>query len=567
MGPQHLRTLSHEGSGRVLHVTERLEDSHRQLGMHALHAENLKASRGLLHDLYEAFAGNLGLSQSPVHGGSSGETCSTLSQAVCYNQCGFASPEYVVNLIVKAPCWLSGRFLVSCPSVDGNATTTFSVSGQNDAEEEEEEEEEEAGSSSPKRARRNKRLTLKDLYFHIARVHSQPDSRRYQFTKDAVRELQRFHEEEWCTIINQLGGEDNRGVVAKSLGQIVRLAGVLKAINEASKPDLDYAMKFQTEVNREEGAAVKINSEDVTRAVEMGKYFLEQKLSMTFMVSTGFFRRSGSLHQQQQQQQQAQDSRPLSAPQSSDYAYMPPPEPVNSLYGFPKLANFLPSAAAALSLGTAAPGSPHPSQHHHQHHHHQGVPVAASLASSSPSSSSSSSFSSSSSSHSHHHHGFPFSVPVGVPASSAPALSVGTRSSPHHPLPPPSSSPSQSSPAVPQSSSSSSSYPAHTPPEIDVAQLPATWIPATPEEEMAEMSQAAEFVQLEPTQFVAVHARRVKRLLECFDDGCGVSATTAAQKSIAPPVRVAGTNNRHPAWASALFFQKVGSARLLVCIE
>ncbi|XP_025106174.1 uncharacterized protein LOC112571176, partial [Pomacea canaliculata] len=93
--------------------------------------------------------------------------------------------------------------------------------------------------------------------------------------------------------------------------------------------------------------------------------------------------------------------------------------------------------------------------------------------------------------------------------------------------------------------------------DIDVTQLPATWMPATPEEELAEMSQTAEFVQLEPTQFIAMHARRVKRLMECFDDGCGVSATTAAQKSIAPPVRVAGTNNRHPAWASALFFQKV----------
>jgi hypothetical protein len=106
-------------------------------------------------------------------------------------------------------------------------------------------------------------------------------------------------------------------------------------------------------------------------------------------------------------------------------------------------------------------------------------------------------------------------------------------------------------------SSATASHPSAAVPELDVSQLPATFIPTSPEEEMAEMSQAAEFAQLEPAQFVAVHARRVKRLLECFDDGCGVSATTAAQKSIAPPVRVAGTNNRHPAWASALFFQKV----------
>ena len=523
LGMQHLRVLSHEGDGRVLHVTEQLEDSHRQLSMHALHTENLKASRAQLHDLYEAFAGNLGLSPSTVHGNSAGETCRTLSQAVCYNQCGFASPEYVVNLVVKAPSWLSGRFLVSCPSVDENTTTTFSVPGQIDDEEEEEEETSSSELSSAKKARRDKKLTLKDLYFYIARVHSQPVLRRYVFTKDAVRELQRFHEEEWCTIINQLGGEDNGGVVAKSLGQIVRLAGVLKAISEASKPDLDYAMRFQTKVNCGEDAVVSINIDDVARAVEMGKYFLEQKLSMTFMVSTGFFRRSTSAHQQQQQQQQQpQDSRPLSAPHSSGYTFMPPPGPVNSLYGFPKLANFLPPPA--VSLGAGVPNSPGGHSHHSQ-----GSP-----ATSLPSSQS-------------HQTGFPFSVPGG--ACTPIPSPMGTRSSPHLPLPP-SSSPSQSSP-------SSSS---HTPPEIDVTQLPATWIPSTPEEEMAEMSQAAEFVQLEPAQFVAVHARRVKRLLECFDDGCGVSATTAAQKSIAPPVRVAGTNNRHPAWASALFFQKVGCA-------
>nr|KAG5695289.1 hypothetical protein BaRGS_028224 [Batillaria attramentaria] len=347
-------------------------------------------------------------------------------------------------------------------------------------------------------------------------------------SKDAVCELQRFQEEEWCTIVAQLGGEEQGGVVSKSLGHIVRLAGVLKALTVAAKSPA-AAIQIPSQENEDLDAernchekVVEISVEDVSRAIELGKYFLEQKLSMTFMVSTGFFRNSvsssNSQHMQQQQQQSRQSQDGVRVSRHSMGQMLPPLLPgqagqVGAMtagpYGLPL------GVAAGFSAGqhamagvTSAPGHPPPSnplpQQQQQPHP-------------------------------------PFFGGYGAPSAHAIGLHARNVTS------------SQPATSTPSSATSV---------DIDVTQLPATWAPTTPEEELAEMSQAAEFVQLEPAQFVAVHARRVKRLLECFDDGCGVSATTAAQKSIAPPVRVAGTNNRHPAWASALFFQKVADLGL-----
>ncbi|XP_076465850.1 uncharacterized protein LOC143297400 [Babylonia areolata] len=513
MNLQQLHGMLHESAGGVLHISERLEDCHHTLNMHALQKEELRASRTQFHDLYEALAGRLA-TPPPADQKSTSKECSrnTLCHAMAYNQCGFASPEYVVNLTVKAPHWLSGRFLVACPAKVENSFIKIHTSHRDDSEGDD-------SSSSepprPKKVKRAKKLTLKEVYQKLACAHSQSSPRHYVFTKDAVSELQRFQEEEWCTIINQLGGEDSGGIVGKSMGQIVRLTGILKALTEASKPDLENGLSFSSEINmgEAEDTQVQIISEDVTRAVELGKYFLEQKLSMTFMVSTGFFRNSGTPRQRQDL-----PLPPVNQTTSIPSPYMPAPTSVNPLFGFPRHGTGVAPSTASAAGGV--PSSPVPQPSHPQ----QTMPMTSLPSPLNPP--------------------FHFNIYGGPQLPSFPLMTNRGMTSPSFPPP------STSSPA------------SNTASEIDVATLPATWIPATPEEEMAEMSQAADFVQLEPSQFVAIHARRVKRLLECFDDGCGVSATTAAQKSIAPPVRVAGTNNRHPAWASALFFQKVGDLGL-----
>ncbi|KAK7481318.1 hypothetical protein BaRGS_00027398 [Batillaria attramentaria] len=486
LGLPQLRALAEEGAGGVLHVTERAEDSHRRLGIQPPHTDH--AARTLLNDLYEAFPGDIttcGYSSLKNSSQSSGQSSPALvtpglMSHVCFNHCGFAEPEYVVNLVVKSPSWLSGRFLVSCPSLPDNASSaSLAVPRPSGSQE--------RGSMSDEASRtEEKSLTLRDLYSRIADTHCR-NVYTYSFSEDAVCELQRFQEEEWCTIVAQLGGEEQGGVVSKSLGHIVRLAGVLKALTVAAKSPA-AAIQIPSQENEDLDAernchekVVEISVEDVSRAIELGKYFLEQKLSMTFMMLP-----------------------PLLPGQAGQVGAM-----TAGPYGLPL------GVAAGFSAGqhamagvTSAPGHPPPSnplpQQQQQPHP-------------------------------------PFFGGYGAPSAHAIGLHARNVTS------------SQPATSTPSSATSV---------DIDVTQLPATWAPTTPEEELAEMSQAAEFVQLEPAQFVAVHARRVKRLLECFDDGCGVSATTAAQKSIAPPVRVAGTNNRHPAWASALFFQKVADLGL-----
>ncbi|PVD37819.1 hypothetical protein C0Q70_00421 [Pomacea canaliculata] len=463
-----------ESEGRMLHVTERLEDSHHRLNIHPQNPDIL--SRAQMQDLYEGFAGQFTVSpdSGKEHGrqhlqGHSAlwpQVSTVLSHLLCFNQCGFADPEYIVNLTVKSPSWMSGRFLISCPSTAEASPSPFSVPPVDNVES--------GYGVRAGRERRSKSLTLKNIYRHLAQAHSK-SSCRYVFTPEAVLELRRFQEEEWSTIMAQLNTGDHSGVISKSLGHVVRLAGVLKALSEAATLatkglSRDYAKNLcMEEEEPSEEKEVEIGIDDIARALELGKYFLEQKMSMTFMFSPGFFRNCSTSSQNSQQDQQ--DMRTTAA----------------AAHGPPAANRGADATAATNKLFSAATHGPGASALSPQARGHLSCPPAPSLA----------------------HH--------------VPTCTISP------------------SPSV----------------DIDVTQLPATWMPATPEEELAEMSQTAEFVQLEPTQFIAMHARRVKRLMECFDDGCGVSATTAAQKSIAPPVRVAGTNNRHPAWASALFFQKV----------
>lgn len=525
-----LRSLALESEGRMLHVTERLEDSHHRLNIHPQNPDIL--SRAQMQDLYEGFAGQFTVSpdSGKEHGrqhlqGHSAlwpQVSTVLSQLLCFNQCGFADPEYIVNLTVKSPSWMSGRFLISCPSTAEASPSSFSVPPVDNVES--------GYGVRAGRERRSKSLTLKNIYRHLAQAHSK-SSCRYVFTPEAVLELRRFQEEEWSTIMAQLNTGDHSGVISKSLGHVVRLAGVLKALSEAATLatkglSRDYAKNLCMEVEEpSEEKEVEIGIDDIARALELGKYFLEQKMSMTFMFSPGFFRNCSTSSQNSQQDQQGYANNSSSSSGSG-----------GSQRGSRLMTNIMSGQGRSMSgSGAMANMGLHmgmagllPSQHPMM-----GAPSAGPTGHLPPTA------------------GLTpqqqqqlFSAATHGPGASA--LSPQARG---HLSGPPASSLAHHVPTCTISPSPSV--------DIDVTQLPATWMPATPEEELAEMSQTAEFVQLEPTQFIAMHARRVKRLMECFDDGCGVSATTAAQKSIAPPVRVAGTNNRHPAWASALFFQKV----------
>ena len=447
----------------MLHITEGLEHAHNRLQMHALHRQDLATSQHFLHDLYEAFAGPLGL-PPPLDQSASGrgKPVPPLTQAVSYNQCGFASPEYVVNLTVKAPSWLSGRFLVSCPPVaEESGSALFHIPHEEDNSQEDEDGRGPSSTDPPraKRQKRGKKLVLKDVYRRLAQAHSQKTPRRYLLTKDAVHELQRFQEEEWCTIVNQLGGDDNSGVVGKSLGQIVRLSGALKALTEASQPERDVVIGFSTEqVVGEEGEEVQISGEEVARAVELGKYFLEQKLSMTFMVSTGFFRACSSNSTPRQSH-----ATPSSTPGSGagDFSFMPPPDTATApIFGFSR-----PSPSPTVSTGGGGGGvvsSPSLQSSHLPSPHS----VSASLQppQSAP---------------------FPFNMIAGMqsPAAFSMMAAACSRAGGTHPPSLPSIS---VAPGLPPSSSSStlsgSASTAQSPSEIDVAQLPATWIPTTPEE-------------------------------------------------------------------------------------
>lgn len=339
--------------------------------------------------------------------------------------------------MVKSSPWLSARLLLSCPQADDMK----GVFGEPGMEVE-----------APE---------LEHIYAILLEHHR--EKQKYIFNSEAVQELSKFFDEEWSTVLNQLDQNEHEGIIGKSMGQIVRLCGILKALDNS----ILIACGSQTRFVAWDWT---IKADTVANAITLGKYFLEQKLAMTFMVATGFFSHTSD-------------------------SFMD-----NSINDSNNHATTLPQTALQDS-----PDGPFRSN----------------------------SFSNSKSSVSH------------TPS----------------PLPPVVARPSQdlNSSATQQTPNSSFNLPKQ-PGDVDFSNLPHTM--TTVEEDVSEMMQALDFVHFSKTQFVAVHGRRIKRLLECYDDGHGVSATTAAQKSITPPVRIEGTNNRHPAWASALFFQKVAELEL-----
>lgn len=335
--------------------------------------------------------------------------------------------------MLKSPPWLSARLLLACPQSDDMKGVFGEATASRDLPE------------------------LEQIYSTLLDQHQTRCT--YSFHTDAVQELGRFFDEEWSTVLNQLDQNEHEGIIGKSMGQIVRLCGLIKALDNSIYHSIESCIENELKWDW------MIERDTVRKAITLGKYFLEQKLAMTFMVGTGFFNQSPSIP-------------------------CDPNGTINNVTTLPQTA-----IQDNIKLQQNSFFSPQPN--------------SASL--------------------------------ISQPTTPKTSYSENTLNS-SQPMP------NSSFPLMKQIG------------DIDFSNLPQTM--TTAEEDVSEMMQAVDFVHLSKTQFVAVHGRRIKRLLECYDDGHGVSATTAAQKSITPPVRIEGTNNRHPAWASALFFQKVSDLEL-----
>ncbi|KAI8777848.1 tigger transposable element-derived protein 2 [Biomphalaria glabrata] len=409
-----LTDVLNQNKGHAFSLTENVEYFHEIL-MQPSGSSHLAS---VMEDLYE------GLPQVAVE---DGRVSRLLGSNFCYG--GFAKPEYMVTTMLTSPPWLSARLLLSCPQSDDMKGVFGEPTDLETSD-------------------------LESIYSALFDYHQV--KRQYTFHSEALRNLSQFFEEEWSTVLNQLDQNEHEGIIGKSMGQIVRLCGILKAFENAI-----LCARAKEEEKEDFEWDWTIGADIVKCGIALGKYFIEEKLAMTFMVSTGFFNHSSDMDSTMNGTNESATTLPQTAIQENHFK--------PSL--FP---NIHPSTSAISDSG-------------------------------------------------------PLNTDSGSPRQGL------------------------------QTRSSSFSL-AKQPGDVDFSNLPHAL--TTAEEDVSEMMQAVDFVHLNKTQFVAVHGRRIKRLLECYDDGHGVSATTAAQKSITPPVRIEGTNNHHPAWASALFFQKVADLEL-----
>ncbi|XP_055869350.1 uncharacterized protein LOC106072531 [Biomphalaria glabrata] len=410
-----LTEVLNRNDGHAFSLTENLEHFQDMLMQQPTGSSRLVSD---MEDLYE------GLPQVAIE---DGRVSKLLGSNFCYG--GFARPEYLVTTMLKSPSWLSARLLLSCPQSDDMKGVFGEPTDLETSD-------------------------LESIYSALFDYHQV--KRQYTFHSEALRNLSQFFEEEWSTVLNQLDQNEHEGIIGKSMGQIVRLCGILKAFENAI-----LCARAKEEEKEDFEWDWTIGADIVKCGIALGKYFIEEKLAMTFMVSTGFFNHSSDMDSSMNGTNESATTLPQTAIQENHFK--------PSL--FP---NIHPSTSAISDSG-------------------------------------------------------PLNTDSGSPRQGL------------------------------QTRSSSFSL-AKQPGDVDFSNLPHAL--TTAEEDVSEMMQAVDFVHLNKTQFVAVHGRRIKRLLECYDDGHGVSATTAAQKSITPPVRIEGTNNRHPAWASALFFQKVADLEL-----
>lgn len=400
MGMTRLGDVLENNDGQILSIVENIKFFHKSLGV------NSEESREELFGLYEGV---------PKFHVSVGEV--KVLESTCFNHTGFASPAYIMGLHNSESIKLSSRYLVSCsPDLEYSPISR----------------------SHPLPV---ETPSFKAIFQTLHTYHLQ--QRNYSFSTDAWKELASCHDNEWIGMMSQLECDKNkRTVIEKSLSQIVRVAGVIKALVNAfrfSKQQVENKI-FQWDLT--------IDKDTVCRAIDLCKYFVDQKLTLMFgsgadLRMCNFTGSSGKkwvnvkdalrqLHQPKIHQQQVNHNQQQHILQHQQHEQQ---------------------------------------QHQQQRMHHQTQIVYLSENSN---------------------------------------VQVSTSED---------------------------------------------WVDHSTTEAQEEQ-QTADFVTMDKQMFVSVHAKRIKRLLECFDDGHGVSATTASQKSITPPVKLQGTNNRHPVWASALFFQK-----------
>ncbi|RUS82753.1 hypothetical protein EGW08_009491, partial [Elysia chlorotica] len=461
-----LTEVLHRNSGHAFSLTENVENLHEMLGLTQLPTAAVSGASAVnsssrlvsvMEDLYEGL---------PLVAVEDGQVTTIQGSNFCHG--GFSSPEYMVALMLKYPGWLSSRLLISCPQADSMKAGFGQVKSDLDLPE------------------------LGELFSILLDQHSHKNT-KYSFSPEAVHELNTFFDEEWSTVFNQLDQNEHEGIIVKSMGQIVRLCGILKALENS------ILQVYATKSGKSYNWNWVISPDTVKNGVTLGKYFLEQKLAMTFMVSTGFF------NQAENSQSNSMNGRNGNGGSQSDDN-----DHINNGTTLPHTATSDSVESISFPPSQASGNADSPGGH--------------------------------------------AQAPLNFPSFSLPPSRMnrsGSRSQELNlsQLPYGSSMPPEAQYALPKQIG-----------DVDFATLPVTM--TTAEEDVSEMMQAVDFVHFSKTQFVGVHGRRIKRLMECYDDGHGVSATTAAQKSITPPVHIEGTNNRHPAWASALFFQKVAELGL-----
>lgn len=245
-GPTSITELYHileKNGGQTLTLEENLEGLHKRLltdtDRTVLEAEEL-------HNLYDAM---------PKFSSKDGEV--SIMTTTCYNHAAMTTPQYLMELFYNPRLLLYDRYLIACPSdLAGQSKPPDSIPL--------------LPSPSPP--------TIKAIFQTLYMFHRQ--SREYVFSPEALMELNHFKEKELASIKSQF---DNANAalcaIDKSLGQTVRIAGVLKA--------LTTACVFATQATGLQFLKwdLTVDKEAVLMAIRIQKYFLEQKLILLHNVA------------------------------------------------------------------------------------------------------------------------------------------------------------------------------------------------------------------------------------------------------------------------------------------
>ena len=111
------------------------------------------------------------------------------------------------------------------------------------------------------------------IYDTILTHHEQ--ERVYTFSSEAIQELSKYFDDDWSTVLNQLDQNEHEGIIGKSMGQIVRICAVLKA--------LDNSVRLSESNQQDVKWDWVIGTDTVVCAITLGKYFLEQKLAQFYL--------------------------------------------------------------------------------------------------------------------------------------------------------------------------------------------------------------------------------------------------------------------------------------------